>query len=591
MKTSFRNKLMLSYLALLLVMSGAIYLYLNHSLQKSIITSLKENLANEARLTALMVSRDPDRLREDATALAAEAGRSLTARVTIIDLHGVVTGDSQVEKERLGGLENHLDRPEVREALQKGQGAAIRYSATLQTDMLYLAVPLAARGANIGVVRLALPLAAVDKALADMHTMLGIGLLAAFILSLIFSVILSRLTARPLRQIAAIAAEIGQGNFQRRLPVDWYDELGDLSKSMNGMAAKLEAQLSALSGEKSRLDAILRGMGEGLMVTDAKGSISLVNPAFCRLFAVSDNVAGSPLSRISRHPALHDSYSRVLKSGSELQEEMTLQVSGEKVLLTHWVPLSAESGSGGVVAVFHDISDLKRLENIRKDFVANVSHELRTPVTVIKGYAETLLEGVITENPEQAARFVAIIRNHSDRLTELLTDLLSLSELESANYALQLQQTPLDASIRRVCSLLTEKIAAKEITITLPPEPLQPVMADQGRLEQVLVNLLDNAVKFTPKGGRVAISVNEEDGYQRVAVQDSGMGVPTESIPRLFERFYRVDSGRSRDEGGTGLGLAIVKHIVQLHGGTVRAENNRDSRGATFSFTLKKVQE
>lgn len=588
MKLSFRNKLMLSYLALLLVMSGAIYLYLNHSLEKSIISSLQENLANEARLTAIMVARDAGRLWEDAPTLAAEAGSSLTARVTIINLQGVVTGDSQVAKERLGELENHLDRPEVREALQRGKGAAIRYSATLQTDMLYVAVPLVIKGINAGVVRLALPLAAVDKTQAEMHTMLGIGLLAAFILSLIFSVILSRLTARPLRQIATVAAEIGRGNFQRRLPVDWYDELGDLSKSMNEMAARLEAQLTTLAGEKSRLDAILKGMGEGLMVTDAGGAISLVNPAFCRLFGVSDKVVGAPLSHISRHPALHDSYSLVRQSGSELQEEMTLQVAGEKVLLTHWVPLPAESGSGGVVAVFHDISDLKRLENIRKDFVANVSHELRTPVTVIKGYAETLLDGLITENPEQAARFVAIIRSHSDRLTALLTDLLSLSELESANYTLQLQQTPLDASIRRASALLAERAAAKEITITLPTATLSPVMADQGRLEQVLVNLLDNAVKFTPKGGRVAVMVSDEGEYLRIAVQDSGMGVPPESIPRLFERFYRVDSGRSRDEGGTGLGLAIVKHIVQLHGGTVRAENNQDSRGATFSFTLRK---
>jgi len=589
MKMSFRAKLMLSYLALLLVMSAAVYLYLNHSLHKSIVSSLQENLANEARLTAVMAARDAGRLRGDGPTLAAEAGRSLTARVTIINPQGVVTDDSQVAKANLGELENHLDRPEVRDALQKGRGTAIRYSATLRTDMLYVAVPLVVKGINTGVVRLALPLAAVDKALAEMHTMLGIGLLAAFILSMIFSVILSRLTAHPLRQIATIAAEIGQGNFRRRLPTEWYDELGDLSKIMNEMAARLEAQLTTLSGEKSRLDAILKGMGEGLMVTDAGGAISLVNPAFCRLFGVSDKVIGAPLSHISRHPALHDSYSQVRQSGSELQEEMTLQVAGEKVLLTHWVPLTTAGGPGGVVAVFHDISALKRLENIRKDFVANVSHELRTPVTVIKGYAETLLDGLIKENPEQAARFVTIIHDHSERLTTLLADLLSLSELESASFSLQLQPVPLEASLRRACTLVAESAAAKGITITSPPAPLLPVMADQGRLEQVLVNLLDNAVKYTPAGGRVALMVSEEDDCLRIAVQDSGTGVPTESIPRLFERFYRVDAGRSRDEGGTGLGLAIVKHIVQLHGGTVRAENNRDSRGATFSFTLKKA--
>lgn len=588
MKLSFRSKLMLSYLALLLVMSAAIYGYLNHFLQKSIVASLQENLANEARLTAVMVGREPWRFREDAPALAAEAGHSLTARVTLIDPQGVVTGDSQVAKEQLGELENHLDRPEVKAALQSGRGAAIRYSATLRTDMLYVAVPLVVKGANAGVVRLALPLSAVDKALTAMHAMLGIGLLVAFVLSLIFSIMLSRLTARPLRQVAGIAAEIGQGNFRRRLPVEWHDELGELAKIMNEMAARLEEQLTSLSREKGRLDAILKGMGEGVVVTDASGAISLVNPAFCRLFGVSERVVGSPLSHISRHPALHDAYSRVRQNGSELQEEMTLQVAGEKTLLTHWVPLTAETLPGGAVAVFHDISDLKRLENIRKDFVANVSHELRTPVTVIKGYAETLLDGVIAENPEQATRFVAIIQSHSDRLTELLADLLSLSELESTNFSLQLQSTPLDASLRRACALLAEKAAAKTIAINLPAEPLPAVLADQGRLEQVLVNLLDNAVKYTPAGGQIAVQVSAEDNLLRVAVRDSGMGLPPDSIPRLFERFYRVDAGRSRDEGGTGLGLAIVKHIVQLHGGTVRAENNADRHGATFSLTLQK---
>ncbi len=589
MRFSFRTKLMLSYLALLLVMSSAIYLYLNHSLQKHIISSLQENLAHEAQLTAVMASRDPGRFRDDAPALAVEAGRSLTARVTLISPQGLVTGDSEVARDKLGELENHLDRPEVKGALKNGRGSAIRYSATLRTDMLYVAVPLVAKGVNAGVVRLALPLSSVDKALTEMHTMLGISLLVALILSLFFSDILARLTSRPLRQVAAIAVGISEGDFRRRLPVVWHDELGDLARIMNEMAARLEAQLTKLSGEKSRLDAILKGMGEGLMVTDARGEITLVNPAFCRLFGVNEKVVGAPLSHISRHPALHDSYSQVKESGSELLDEMTLQVSGEKVLLTHWVPLTAESGLGGVVAVFHDISDLKRLENIRKDFVANVSHELRTPVTVIKGYAETLLEGVIRENPEQAERFISIIHNHSDRLTALLTDLLSLSELESANFSLQLQKTPLEGSIRRARTLLEERAAVKSISITLPSSPLLPVMADQGRLEQVLVNLLDNAVKYTPAGGTVTVAVSEEDGFLRIAVQDSGVGVPPDSIPRLFERFYRVDSGRSRDEGGTGLGLAIVKHIVQLHGGTVRAENNRDSRGATFSFTLQKV--
>ncbi|NJD90267.1 MAG: HAMP domain-containing protein [Geobacter sp.] len=588
MKMSFRSKLMLSYLALLLVMSTAIYFYLNHSLQVSIVGSLKETLGSEAKLTASMMLRDSADIRHSAPLLAMEAGRSSAARVTIIDHQGRVIGDSEIPVDKLAEVENHLDRPEVRQALATGRGESIRYSATIRTDMLYVAVPLASHGDQRGIVRFALPLSSVDQALNRMHTMLGIGLCLALLLSLILSDIFSRLTSRPLRQIAATAAGIGKGDFSRRLPNVWHDELGDLARIMNEMAARLEEQLLTLSREKSRLDAILKGMGEGLMVTDRQGFISLVNPAFCSLFGVTEGVIGAPLSHISRHPALHESFSRVCGSGCELLEEMTLKFAGDKVLLTHWVPLGGDSASNGVVAVFHDITDIKRLENIRKDFVANVSHELRTPVTVIKGYAETLLDGLIKDNPEQAQKFIAVILSHSERLTTLITDILNLSELESAGFALELHSCEVEAVVRRAAAMVEKKAAAKGVAVVLPERSVTKALADPGRLEQVLVNLLDNAVKYTPSGGRVEVLVDSDADMLSVAVRDNGAGVPEESIPRLFERFYRVDAGRSRSEGGTGLGLAIVKHIVQLHGGTVKAENNRPARGATFSFTLQK---
>jgi two-component system phosphate regulon sensor histidine kinase PhoR len=579
---------MLSYLLLLLVMGGAIFVYLNHSLQKSIIESLQENLASQAKLTALMAGRELHDLKHDPPRLAAEIGRSLASRVTIINAAGDVIGDSEVGAEKLVELENHLNRPEVRDALNNGRGTAIRYSATLRTDMLYVAVPFSNQVIKSGIIRLSLPLSAVEKTLGSMHATLGISLMVAFLLSLLFSDILSRITSRPLRQISAIAAEIGRGNFQRRLPAGWHDELGDLARIMNDMTGRLEEQLTSLSAERNRLDAILAGMGEGLMVTDSRGQITLVNPAFCRLFEVHEEVAGLPLSHISRHPALLKSYRAVMESGRELQEEMVIQVGGKKELSTHWVPLPGDKGLKGIVAVFHDISDLKRLEKIRKDFVANVSHELRTPVTVIKGYSETLLEGVLVEDPVRAARFVEIILNHSLRLTALITDLLNLSELESSEFALQLQPVALAETIQRACSLLENKAAEKGISLTLPAGETLSVMADQGRLEQVLINLVDNGVKYTPSGGKITITVAEEGEFIRVAVQDTGPGIPQGSIPRLFERFYRVDTGRSREEGGTGLGLAIVKHIVQLHGGMVKAENNAAGPGATFSFTLKR---
>ena len=588
MKISFRSKLMLSYLALMLVMSAAIYIYLNRSLHDSIVGALKDNLTSQARLTASMILRDSSEIRNSAPQIAAEAGRSLSARVTIIDRQGVVIGDSEIAADKLAELENHMDRPEVKQALANGLGESIRYSATLRANMLYVAVPLPLKNSNAGVVRLSLPLSHLANSLRKMHTTLGVGLLIALILSAILSDILARVTSRPLRQIAATAAGIGKGDFSLRLTSSWYDELGDLARIMNEMAARLEQQLTTLTREKSRLDAILKGMGEGLMVIDPEGAVSLVNPAFCTLFGVGADIVGSPLSHISRHPALHDSYSQVRSGGSEFLGEMTINASGEKVLLTHWVPLETGASSGGVVAVFHDITDIKRLENIRKDFVANVSHELRTPVTVIKGYAETLLDGLIRENPEQAAKFTAIILSHSERLTTLITDILSLSELESAGFRLELQLCDLDPVISRAAMMVEKKAAAKGVKIEIPATGAGTALADSGRCEQVLVNLLDNAVKHAPKDGRVILMTEAVEDELKISVRDNGSGIPEESIPRLFERFYRADTGRSRNEGGTGLGLAIVKHIVQLHGGSVSAANNSDDKGATFSFTLRR---
>jgi len=588
MRISFRYKLMLSYLLILLVMGGSVYFYLNRTLETSIIATLTEHQVSQTRLASLMLSRDGAD-QKDPQALAIKLGKTVTARVTIMSPDGSVVGDSEVKKSQLGGLENHLNRPEVQLALLNGSGTAVRYSSTLRHDMLYTAAVINADGHVDGVVRLALPLSALNGLRSGLHKTLGTALFISFLLTLVFSYILSRLTSRPLQQVATIAAEIGKGNFSRRLPSGWHDELGDLAGIMNEMAAKLDDQLSRLTAERNRLDAILAGMGEGLMVTDKAGTITLVNPAFSRLFSVYDGLIGSPLSDITRHPALLESYNLVSSDRCELQNEMTVRATAEKFLSAHWVPLLNDKGVLGVVAVFHDVTDLKRLENIRRDFVANVSHELRTPVTVIKGYSETLLDGLISEDPHKAAEFVQIIHNHSERLTALLNDLLSLSEMESPDFSFQMTPITVESALKKVCSLLKGKADAKEVAIVVPDlSRLPAVLADQGRLEQVMVNLLDNAIKYSSEGGQIKISATEEGEFVKVSVIDAGPGVPAASIPRLFERFYRVDSGRSRKEGGTGLGLAIVKHIVQLHGGGVAVANNTDGVGATFSFTLQR---
>ena len=435
---------------------------------------------------------------------------------------------------------------------------------------------------------MALPLAAVNRAEAQTHTLLGVGLLTGLVLAMLFSILLSRRLSRPLRLIADSALEIGRGNFRQRMTVQGTDEVSEVARVMNDMSSRIESQMQKLQREKGRLDAILRGMGEGLMVTDGAGAITLVNPAFCELFGVSATVVGRPLIEIARYPDLNTCYRQAAGERTEYRREIVISGIRERVLLTHWVPLMDQQKHLGVVAVFHDISDLKRLEKIRKDFVANVSHELKTPVTVIKGYAEALLDGLVTSDPQRAISFIEIIRNHIERQAELIGNLLTLSELESETFSLELHPFDLEGTARRAVTFLGEKSAHLGATVIMTGfTGLPQLLMDPSRIEQVLVNLLDNAIKYTPAGGEVLLSAVAEPERVVVTVRDHGPGIPPQSLSRVFERFYRVDEGRSRDEGGNGLGLAIVKHLVQLHGGTVSVEST-PGHGSAFSFTLKR---
>jgi two-component system phosphate regulon sensor histidine kinase PhoR len=582
-KITLRRKLFASYLALVLLMAAVIYLALGSTLKRFQTEEIRQYLFNEARLARLLLQQSGDSY--PLHRLSREAGAGIKARVTVIAPDGRVVGDSEVEESQLATMDNHRERPEVRDALAAGTGTAIRRSATLRTNMLYVAIPLSETGPSRGVIRLSLPLAAVEQTERNLRTMLAGTVAAALVAALLLSGLLAGVNGRNIRQMAAAAAAFGRGEFSRRLVPTTHDELAELAAVMNDMAARIEDQLQRLSADRNRLDAILQGMGEGLMVTDGDGIVTLVNPAFCRLFGVDGSVEGRRLLEIARFPSLNESFAMVLKSGEERLEEIPLPGIEERTLLTHWVPLMDETSFGGVVAVFHDISDIKRIEKIRRDFVANVSHELRTPVTVIKGYAETLADGLIESDPTTASRFVETIRTHSERLAELVADLLTLSQLEFREAPLELRCVDLADSVTSALRLLEAKASDKEVSLSSSVPVGITVSADLMKLEQVLVNLLDNALKYTPSGGSVSVTAVNEGAMVLIAVTDTGIGIPPRDIPRIFERFYRVDEARSRDQGGTGLGLSIVKHIVQLHGGTVTVQST-PGKGSTFSFTL-----
>ncbi|HEX9022677.1 MAG TPA: ATP-binding protein, partial [Geobacteraceae bacterium] len=313
-----------------------------------------------------------------------------------------------------------------------------------------------------------------------------------------------------------------------------------------------------------------------------------VNPAFRSLFDLREEVEGRPLLDITRHPSLHEAFKKTVASQEKRAEELTIPLFGGITILTHWVPLLENGRLKGVVAVFLDISYLKRLEKVRRDFVANVSHELRTPVTVIRGYAETLTTGMLAADPERAGAFLEKIHRHAERLSSLIDDLLALSELESGEKPPVMAPVTVEGPLAHVCTLLEEKARQKNIAIVRAgATDVPPVLADRGRLEQVLVNLLDNAIKYTPENGTITVSAAEAEGMVKIAVTDTGIGIPPSEQSRIFERFYRVDTARSREQGGTGLGLAIVRHIIQQHGGEVAVES-APGKGSTFTVTLRK---
>jgi two-component system phosphate regulon sensor histidine kinase PhoR len=508
------------------------------------------------------------------------------ARVTVIASDGRVLADSAVSDHLLATLENHRTRPEIQQAIATGHGTDIRTSHTTDERTLYLAVGLNSPTQAIPTVflRLGLPMITFDREVAKLHQDLALAFGIAFLIAVALSVWLAHSITKPLSEIAIAAQQLAKGDHTARIRTGSRDEVGLLADTLNHMTDQLRIKIDELSEDRSQLLAMLTSMVEGVMVLNRRGRVLQINPALERMFDVTrTEVRGRPCSDVFRHPQLDTLVSSVLTTRLNEEDEILLHPSGRRLHIEASVTESDRENEASAILVFHDITELRRLEIIRKDFVANVSHELRTPLTSIKGYIEALLDGA-KDDPETSTQFLNIILKQSDRLNLILEDLLQLSKIESGQILFKREPLHIQSVIDRTLAMI-KPLADKKghRLVSSVGDHLPAVLGDEDRLMQVLSNLLDNAVKYTPEKGTITVEAHPvfDDAGQpamvtavELSVTDTGIGIPEMDRPRVFERFYRVDKARSRELGGTGLGLAIVRHIVEGLGGRVWVEAN-----------------
>ncbi|MDO9693196.1 MAG: ATP-binding protein [Candidatus Latescibacteria bacterium] len=517
-----------------------------------------------------------------------DQSRRLGARLTIIAPDGTVLGDSDGDS---AALENHADRAEVQAALAGRSSTAIRESRTLGHDLIYYAEPLVRGGETVAVLRLAVSAVFVDAELAAIRERITLSALAVALLAAAVSLWISRRLSRPLEQLRRSAELYAAGDLEHRLPPAETSEIDQLAEAMNAMAAQLDERIRAAERQRDELEAVFAGMVEGVLLIDARQRIVSLNQAGADLLGVPrEGAAGRTVPEALRHAALQRFIERTAGEAAAAACEADLELPGTDGgtvhLRVHGVRLERPGEPPRTLVVMHDVTRMRKLENVRQEFVANVSHELKTPVTSIKGFVETLRDGAL-DHPADARRFLDIVARQADRLQAIIEDLLCLSRLEQGT-----GQTSREMGVYPVAGVLAAAVQtcqphadARGALLVVTCEPGLRAHLDPPLLEQALVNLIENAIKYNEEGTRVTVSAREDGDVVRIVVADDGRGIEARHLPRLFERFYREDRARSRQEGGTGLGLAIVKHIALFHGGEVDVRSTPGG-GSEFTLTL-----
>jgi two-component system phosphate regulon sensor histidine kinase PhoR len=564
----------------------AVTWYASRSLREFFLEQTASDLKARARLFESRILRYLDPLEEKTVdRLCKDIGEGTFTRFTIILASGKVVGDSNEDPSL---MDTHLDRPEFIQALNNPFGMSVRYSQTLEQNMIYVGVPVTKNNRILAVVRVSIPVTSFDALIRNIRNEIALGGLIIAVFAAILSLAISRRIARPIEQIKKTAESIAQGNFQARSQVDQSDEIGSLSDAINTMAAQLRDRIDTVIRQRNEIEAMLSSMMEGVIAVDEEERIISMNQAAAAMFSCdAAKVQGRSIQEVVRNTVLHDFVRTALTSQEPVERDIVLYADVERIINAHGTVLQAGGKHrAGALIVLNDVTRLWRLENIRRDFVANVSHEIRTPITAIKGFVETLRDGSV-KDPKESRRFLGIVEKHVDRLEAIIEDLLSLSRIErgAEGEHINLQVGRIRDVLMTAIQVCEIKAAPKKITLELSCSEELKAAINTALLEQAVLNLIDNAIKFSNEGSTVLIKAVQMDGQISISVRDQGCGIEKEHLPRLFERFYRVDKARSRQMGGTGLGLAIVKHIAQAHGGRVSVESTL-GKGSIFSIHI-----
>ncbi len=573
----------LIYLAILLLSFTVLGVLMEGQVRRGMTEKITQDLLAEGRIIAKLSTEE---ILKRLTALTRDAG----TRMTVVDRNGIVIGDSAGEELT---FDNHLNRPEIQESRLKGQGISIRYSATLKSDMLYIALPINGVDREIsGYVRLSRPLVEVEKIARHFWRSLLMLVFPVILFTLLLAFTFVTQIILPVRKIALFTEEVADGTHKGVLKVDSRDEIGQLAENVNRMVAVLEEKISVAMEEKGILTAAFESMVEGVIVLDGRNRIERVNRPVAEMtgYTVAE-LKDKTLLEAFRNADLHDAVEAFSRSREALLVELEMTQRTPRVLM---VSISAIHGLSfdeyKTLLVFHDVTRLKQLEKMRVDFVANVSHEIKTPLTNIIGFVETLAEGG-GEDPDIRRRFLATIRDNALRLNRLVNDLLTLSSIELGEAIIHLEEVDLNEAIESVLAIVEVNVAEKNLHLVRRIAAALPrIRGDRDRLVQIFINILDNAVKFTSEGGTIAIEATSAEKEIVVRIKDTGIGIPPSEIPKLGQRFFRIDKARSRKLGGTGLGLSIVKHLMGAHGGRIDIESE-PGKGTTVSLFFPVVED